>query len=130
MDFIWDLLAGDKPDIIAGDDLRSDSGADGERAGPQQILRRPVPCADADGDLCVPAHAAPGRVHGVGRSVLVIRPQNIDRLGEDQVFCTKILSHCVKPPAILDGRQEILQEKKTFFDFFSFCRWYFSLNLV
>ena len=62
-------------------------------AGAQQVLDRLVALAQADGQLGGIADTAPGRVHGIGRAILIVRCNDENGLGIAERLRAKIFTH-------------------------------------
>ena len=66
---------------------------DGEYLFRQQILRRLVAWINADADLIRVMNPAPGGIHRVGRTVLVIGSDNQNRHRIKPSLCSEIFPH-------------------------------------
>ena len=97
LDFVGDVVARHDADVVGCNEVVNVGNADGERALRKQVGGRLVVVADTDGDLVLLADAAPGGVHGVWDSLLVVSADDQHGHGVKRCFCTNVLSHFVSP---------------------------------
>lgn len=87
------LVAGLDAHVVAGNHLLRRGHADGKGLACQDVGGGFMTFADAHAQFLVLADAAPGCVHGVGSTVLIVGSQDKDRLGIGPGLGSKILAH-------------------------------------